>query len=53
MREEREALLTPALRAAIRGKELVPVRAEDIGIEALDDHTVRIRTAQPVPFLPA
>ena len=29
-----------------------PVRAEDIGVEALDDHTVRIRTRQAVPYLP-
>jgi oligopeptide transport system substrate-binding protein len=29
-----------------------PVRPEDIGVEALDDHTVRIRTRQAVPYLP-
>lgn len=34
------------------GGELVPVRAEDVGVEAIDAHTVRIRTRQPVPFLP-
>lgn len=50
--EERERMLTASLRDALQGKALVPVRAEDIGVEALDDHTLRIRTAQPVPFLP-
>lgn len=51
--EVRETELTQGLRALLEGKDLVPVRAEDIGVEALDDHTVRIRTRQAVPFLPA
>ena len=40
----------PKLRAAVAGKEFVPIRAEDIGIEALDDHTLRITLTQPAPF---
>jgi ABC-type oligopeptide transport system substrate-binding subunit len=50
----REALLNefPALRSELAGSEAVPVRAEDVGIEALDDYTVRIRTMQPLPYLP-
>src|SRR5688572_3229379 len=32
----------PALKAAVAGKEFVAIRAEDIGIEALDDRTLRI-----------
>jgi oligopeptide transport system substrate-binding protein len=50
----REELLTqyPQMRAPVAGAELVPVRAEDLGVEALDDHTVRIRTMQPLPYLP-
>ena len=40
----------PALRAAVAGKEFVPVRAEDIGVEAVDDHTLRITLTQPAPF---
>ena len=47
----REAL-PPALRARIEGQTLVPVRAEDIGVEALDAHTVRFHLARPVPFFP-
>ena len=46
------AQLTPEVEAQLAGKTLVPVRPEDVGVEALDDHTVRIRTARPVPYLP-
>jgi len=38
------------LKAAVANKEFVAVKAEDVGIEALDDHTVRIRLVQPAPF---
>ena len=47
-----KALAAPALAAA-RGKTFVPVRAEDVGVDALDAATVRIRLTQPVPFLVA
>lgn len=40
----------PKLKAAIAGKELVPVKAEDIGIEAVDNYTLRISLNQPAPF---
>lgn len=40
----------PKLKAAVEGRELVPVRGEDIGIEAVDDYTVRIKLNQPAPF---
>lgn len=40
----------PKLKDAVLGKELVPVKAEDIGIEAVDDHTVRLKLYQPAPF---
>jgi ABC-type oligopeptide transport system substrate-binding subunit len=49
---EREKVLTPALRAALAGTTLVPVKPEDLGVEALDERTIRIRTMQPVPYLP-
>lgn len=38
------------LKAAVEGKQLVPVKAEDIGIEAVDEYTVRIKLYQPAPF---
>ncbi len=38
------------LKAALEGKEFVPVRAEDIGVEAVDDYTFRIKLYQPAPF---
>ena len=36
--------------AAITEREFVAVRAEDIGIEAVDDYTVRISLSQPAPY---
>ncbi len=38
------------LKAAVEGKELVKVKAEDIGIEAVDKYTVRISLVQQAPF---
>jgi len=40
----------PKLKAAVQGKELVPVKAEDIGVEAVDDYTLRIKLYQPAPY---
>jgi oligopeptide transport system substrate-binding protein len=40
----------PKLKAAVEGKEFVPVRAEDVGLEAVDDYTLRIKLYQPAPF---
>ncbi|MEP6923598.1 MAG: peptide ABC transporter substrate-binding protein [Pyrinomonadaceae bacterium] len=40
----------PKLKAAFEGAELVPVKAEDIGIEAIDDYTIRITLRQSAPF---
>ncbi|HKX83463.1 MAG TPA: ABC transporter substrate-binding protein, partial [Pyrinomonadaceae bacterium] len=33
----------PKLKAAVEGKEFVPAKAEDIGVEAVDDYTLRIK----------
>src|SRR5688500_9233958 len=38
------------LKAAVAGKEFVPIKAEDIGVEAVDDYTLRISLVQPGPF---
>jgi oligopeptide transport system substrate-binding protein len=40
----------PRLQAAVEGKEFVTVAAEDIGVEAVDDYTVRISLSQPAPY---
>ena len=41
----------PRLKAAVAaGTEFVPVRAEDIGVEAVDDYTLRISLSQPAPY---
>ena len=40
----------PKLKAALAGKQLVPVAGKDIGVEAVNDYTLRISLAQPAPF---
>jgi len=50
--KKRNALVAgnPKLQAALTGKELVKVTAEDIGVEAVDDYTIRISLSQPAPY---
>jgi oligopeptide transport system substrate-binding protein len=50
--KERNTLLSSnaKLQAAVAGKELVNVSAEDIGVEAVDDYTLRISLSQSAPF---
>jgi ABC-type oligopeptide transport system substrate-binding subunit len=38
------------LKAAVEGKEFVPVKGEDIGVEAVDKYTLRLSLIQPAPF---
>ena len=40
----------PTLEQAVAGKTFVPVRGEDVGVEAVDDFTVKIYLSQPIPF---
>lgn len=40
----------PKLKAALAGKEFVPITAEDVGYEAVDDYTFRIKLLQPAPY---
>lgn len=40
----------PKLKSLLEGAEFVPIKAEDIGVEAIDDYTLRITLRQPVPF---
>lgn len=40
----------PKLKAAVEGKQLVAVKAEDVGVEAVDNYTLRISLAQQAPF---
>jgi len=40
----------PKLKNAVAGKDLVPVGAQDIGVEALDKYVVRISLVQSAPF---
>jgi ABC-type oligopeptide transport system substrate-binding subunit len=40
----------PKLKAAVTGKQFVPVTADDVGVEAIDDHTLRIILMKPAPY---
>lgn len=40
----------PKLKAAVEGAEFVPVKPEDLGVEAIDKYTLRITLRQPAPF---
>ena len=51
-KDDRDKALASAALAAARNKDYVPVRAEDIGVEALDAKTLRFTLRQPVPFIP-
>ncbi len=50
--KNRKAMLdaNPKLSQAVAGKQLVPVKAEDVGVEAVDDYTLRISLSQPAPY---
>jgi oligopeptide transport system substrate-binding protein len=50
-KERAKVLQARKLKSVVRGKDLVPIRGEDIGVEALDDYTLRIRLTGPVPYL--
>ena len=47
----RDRMLVAPELAAARGQEFVPVRAEDIGVAAVNDRTLRITLMRPIPFL--
>jgi oligopeptide transport system substrate-binding protein len=38
------------LKAAVAGKDFVPIKGEDIGIEAVDKYVLRISLSQPAPY---
>jgi oligopeptide transport system substrate-binding protein len=40
----------PKLRDLVAGKEFVQVKPEDIGVEAVDDYTLRIKLRHPAPY---
>ena len=40
----------PKLKAAVAGKQFVPVTAEDVGIEAVDDYTLRLILMRAAPY---
>jgi oligopeptide transport system substrate-binding protein len=40
----------PKLKAGVVGKQFVPVTADKVGVEAVDDYTLRISLMQPAPY---
>jgi oligopeptide transport system substrate-binding protein len=50
--KERKVALdaNPKLKAAVIGKQFVPVKADDVGVEAVDDYTLRISLIKPTPY---
>ena len=46
----KEIAADPKLAAAVEGAEFVPIKAEDIGVEAVDDYTLRITLRQSAPY---
>ena len=50
--KQRQAAINakPKLKAAIAGKQFFPVKADDVGIEAVDDYTLRISLMVPAPY---
>jgi oligopeptide transport system substrate-binding protein len=50
--KQRQAAINanPKLKAAVEGKQFVSVTAKDVGIEAVDDYTLRISLTQPAPY---
>ncbi len=49
-RRKKELDANPMLKAVMAGKQFVPVKAEDVGVEAVDDYTLRISLQKPAPF---
>jgi oligopeptide transport system substrate-binding protein len=47
---EKQFETNPKLKTLVDGKEFVLVKAEDIGVEAVDDYTFRIKLSQPAPY---
>jgi oligopeptide transport system substrate-binding protein len=47
---EKALKANPKLGGLVAGKEFVPVRPEDVGVEAVDDYTLRITLRQPAPY---
>src|SRR5262249_40873719 len=40
----------PKLKSAVAGKQFVPVKGDDVGVEAVDNYTLRIMLMKPAPY---
>lgn len=47
---QKEINSNPKLLAAAEEIEFIPIKADDIGVEAIDDYTFRITLVQPAPY---
>ncbi|HVS82820.1 MAG TPA: peptide ABC transporter substrate-binding protein [Pyrinomonadaceae bacterium] len=47
---KKELDTNPKLKAAVAGKQFVPVKADDVGVAAVDDYTLSISLMKPAPF---
>ncbi len=49
-KRQKELDASPKLKAAVAGKQFVQVRAEDVGVDAVNDYTLHISLVKPAPF---
>ncbi len=49
-KRQKELDANPKLKAAVAARQFVPVKAEDVGVDAVDDYTLHISLVKPAPF---
>src|SRR5439155_1321801 len=49
-KRQKELDANSKLKAAVAGKQFVSVKAEDVGVDAVDDYTLHISLVNPAPF---
>jgi oligopeptide transport system substrate-binding protein len=49
-KRQKELDANPRLKTAVAGKQFVRVNAEDVGVAAVDDYTLRISLMKPAPY---
>jgi ABC-type oligopeptide transport system substrate-binding subunit len=49
-KRQKELDANPKLKATVAGSQFVPVKAEDVGVDAVDDYTLHISLVKPAPF---
>src|SRR5258708_30092175 len=49
-KRQKELDANTKLKVATAGKQFVPVKAEDVGVDAIDDYTLHFSLVKPAPF---